>query len=311
MQTIVAGSGAYQTRIAKRCVVTIGNFDGVHNGHKQLLDATKQLATQQHVLSCVYTFEPSPRSLLASHVSTPRIMSWQDKVETLLEYGIDCVVVEEFSLPFAGRPADWFAREILEKRLQAVSVVVGHDFRYGKARSGTVQSLQQTVPNVSVTQIPVFSQATLVVSSSKIRECIQNGDVELANVMLGRPFYIKGTVVGGQQRGREIGFPTANIHTNAELVPQCGVYAAEIRINGGSWLSSMVNIGMQPTFAGSHLQIEVHIFEFAEQIYGQEIVLRFYKRIRDEKKFLSVSQLQQQLKHDKESVLGFFVSIHT
>ena len=303
MNTLIAGSSAYQTRIGKPCAVTIGNFDGVHLGHQQLLMRTIEEAQNKGILSCVYTFEPPPRTLLAPQLQTPRIHTWQEKVETLLQFGVDCVVVEEFSLTFAGYSPNWFAREILRRRLSAQSAVVGYDFRYGKARGGTVETLQSSLPELDVIQVSALEKDTEVVSSSRIRTLIQSGNVKEAADLLTRPHQIRGIVVSGKREGRKIGYPTANVSTSATLIPEKGVYAVRVQVNRGIWLDGMVNLGTQPTFGGRKFQIETHIFNFDRDIYGDELTIAFVKRIRAEKRFDSVGELRGQLLADKERVL--------
>ena len=303
MNTLIAGSSAYQTRIGKPCAVTIGNFDGVHLGHQQLLSRTIEEAKAKGILSCVYTFEPPPRTLLAPQLQTPRIHTWQEKVETLFQFGVDCVVVEEFSLTFAGYSPKWFAREILHNRLSAQSVVVGYDFRYGKARGGTVETLRNSIPNLNVLQVLALQKDSEVVSSSRIRTLIQSGCVKEAAELLTRPHQIRGIVVSGKREGRKIGFPTANVSTSETLLPEKGVYAVRVQVNRGRWFNGMVNLGTQPTFGGRKFQIETHIFDFNHEIYGDELTIAFVKRIRAEKRFESVSELQGQLQADKERVL--------
>jgi riboflavin kinase/FMN adenylyltransferase len=296
---LISGSFAYSSQVGKPSVVTIGNFDGVHVGHQQLLHRSLEEAERLGVLSCVYTFEPPPRILLAPQLNTPRIMSWQDKVEKLLKFGIDCVIVEEFSISFAGHPPKWFAREIIDQRLKAKAVVVGHDFRYGRARAGTVETLGETLPSVFVHQISAFQKEANIVSSSRIRKLIQEGEVKKAKKLLGEEYFIRGIVVAGKQKGREIGFPTANIETSADLLPKPGVYAVEIQINRGRRQKAMVNLGMQPTFGGRTFRIEAHIFTFSDEIYGEELTIHFHQRVRAERRFTSLKQLKQQLKKDQ------------
>ena len=178
MGSLIAGSSAYQTRVGKPSVVTIGNFDGVHLGHQQLLRQTIEEAKSKGLVSCVYTFEPPPRTLLAPQLQTPHIHTWQEKVERLLQFGIDYVVVEEFSLTFAGYSPRWFSTEILHRRLSAQSVVVGYDFRYGKARGGTVETLRNSLAELNIIQVPALQNEGDIVSSSKIRLLIQSGEVK-------------------------------------------------------------------------------------------------------------------------------------
>lgn len=303
MSILLAGSMDYYQRVHRPCVVTIGNFDGVHLGHQQLLLKTISEAKSRDLLSCVYTFEPSPRTLLAPHLQTPRIHTWQEKVEKLFEFGVDCVVVEEFSLTFAGYSPNWFASEVLQKRLQSKVVVVGYDFRYGKARGGTTETLRNSVPELDVFQISALEDNKTIVSSSRIRSLIQKGAVNQASKLLTRPHQIRGVVVSGKREGRKIGYPTANLSTSDSLIPEKGVYAVRVQVNRGIWMKGMVNLGTQPTFGGRQFQIEVHIFEFDRDIYGDEVTIAFIDRIRSEKRFESIDTLQLQLHEDKERVL--------
>ena len=302
MSELIPGSFGYFKRVSKPCSVTIGNFDGVHNGHKKLLQHAIAKANELQIPSCVYTFEPSPRSLLAPHLKTPRIMTWQDKIERIFDCGIDYVVVEEFSPAFAQHPPSWFAHEIIQSRLNAQAVTVGYDFRYGRARAGTAQDLQNTLSSVQVTQIAAQKSDGQIISSSRIRELISDGKIALANQLLGEPFSLRGVVVAGDQRGRQIGFPTANLETNADLVPSSGVYAVQIQVNRGQWHDAMVNLGTRPTFGGRRFKIEVHIFNFQQDIYGDELSVRFIQRIRSERRFESAEQLTEQLHTDMKKV---------
>ena len=302
MSELIPGSFGYFKRVSKPCSVTIGNFDGVHTGHKTLLQSAIEKAKQLQIPSCVYTFEPSPRSLLAPHLKTPRIMTWQDKIERIFDCGIDYVVIEEFSSAFAQHPPNWFAHEIIKNRLNAQAVTVGYDFRYGRARAGTAQDLQNTLSTVQVTQIEAQRLNGDIISSSRIRELISDGKIAIANQLLGEPFSIRGVVVAGDQRGREIGFPTANVESNADLVPSSGVYAVQIQVNRGTWHDAMVNLGTRPTFGGRRFKIEVHIFNFHQDIYGDELTVRFIQRIRSERRFDSAAQLTEQLHTDMKKV---------
>jgi riboflavin kinase/FMN adenylyltransferase len=300
MSSLIAGSMAYSQRVGLPCVATIGNFDGVHLGHQQLLTETIARAKELGVLSCAYTFEPPPRTLLAPQLLTPRIHTWQEKVETLLSFGLDCVVVEEFSLTFAGYGPDWFSTEILGRRLQAQALVVGYDFRYGKARGGTVETLRRSLPNLDIQQVSALVQDDEPISSSRIRTLVANGEVNKASSLLSRPHTIRGIVIPGKKEGRRLGYPTANIYTSDSLIPERGVYAVTVQINRGKELFGMANLGNQPTFTGGRFQIEVHIFDFEDDIFGDEISWSFFNRIRSESLFTKVSDLILQLESDKK-----------
>ena len=306
---LLAGSIGYQKYINENSVVTIGNFDGVHLGHQALLKATIDRAKTLGIRSCVYTFEPSPRTLLAPHLQTPRIQNWQEKAEQLLDFGVDCVVIEPFSLTFAGYSPNWFAREILHVRLQAQAIVVGYDFRYGKARGGTVETLRASLPDLEIQQISALHLDGEVVSSSRIRSLIENGDVAQARTLLTRPHSIRGIVVTGKREGRKLGFPTANICTSDPLLPELGVYAVKVQINRGQWLLGMANLGNQPTYGGREFRIEVHIFDFHQDIYGEEVSVMFLERLRSERRFESIDALKRQIGEDKEHALQLLTKI--
>ena len=292
---IFAGSAQYFS--ARNPVVTIGNFDGVHKGHQVLLKKLQEEATKRNAPSCVFTFEPSPRSLLSPN-RVPRIAPWTQKIKLLRDFGIDQVVLERFSIPFAQHPAPWFVSEIIQKRLHVQALVVGYDFRFGRARAGTVEMLTNIAPDVDVVQLEALSEQDLVVSSSEIRKRVSEGNVALANTLLGRPYSLEGVVVSGEKRGRKLGFPTANIQTDYELIPDSGVYAVRARIDYGLWIDGIANLGYNPTFQGQKFKIEVHLFDFSADIYGCDIEVYFFERIRSERRFSSVKELILQLSLD-------------
>jgi len=298
MPEIIAGSAQYP-RDTPPPVVTIGNFDGVHLGHQHLLARLKRRAQELSAPSCVYTFEPPPRVLLAPQLRQSRISAWDEKIRLLHEFGIDQVVIERFTRSFAQHPPEWFIREILERRLRVRALVVGYDFRFGRARAGDVGFLRRTVPYLPVEQVLPQSNGDEVVSSSAIRRLVAAGEVERAAVLLGRPHNIIGTVVGGEKRGRRLGFPTANVESDSELLPPPGVYAVRTRIDGvPDWLPSVANLGTRPTFDGRHFLIEVHILDFRGNLYGRQAQVAFVGRIRDEKKFADADALTAQLRQD-------------
>ena len=311
---IVASSKNYQKL---PCVLTIGNFDGVHVGHQQLLQKTIAIAKLRNIESCAFTFEPSPRSVLGPKTKPVRIANWVDKINWLDQIGIKNVILEPFDTAFAQHSAEWFVDEILIKRLQTQALVVGYDFHFGRARSGTIEMIRERAPHIDIFQIEPLKisdirnskneqilqniSPTEIVSSSFIRNLLCSGSVEQAKVLLTRPHKIEGVVVSGMQRGRNIGFPTANLFPKTELIPESGVYAVTIRVDSEESLyQGMANLGVQPTFNGHSFQIEVHIFDFCRNIYGSVLEVFFHKRLRSEKKFSSTTDLIQQLQIDKQ-----------
>jgi len=300
MPEVIAGSAAYPLD-GLGPVVTIGNFDGVHLGHRHLLERLVARARQAGAPAVVYTFEPSPRSVLAPSQVLPRILSWSDKVQLLGQAGVDAVVVEPFTRSFAQHPAEWFATEVLGHRLRTRALVVGYDFRFGRARAGDVALLRELLPALPVEQVEAARIGDQVVSSSTIRERVSAGDVALARELLGRCHFVRGTVVPGDQRGRTIGFPTANVETEAQLLPARGVYAVRVQVDGGPDLDGVANLGVRPTFDGDHVLLEVHLIEGAPDLYGRELRVGFVGRIRGEQRFPDADALVARIRQDVDA----------
>ncbi len=307
---IFAGSAHYKGK-GSGAAVTIGNFDGVHLGHQELLGQIIKAAHERGLKSCVFTFEPSPRTLLSQKNLVPRIGRWSDKVRWLEQIGVDQIILEPFSMAFAQHSAEWFIREILVNRLKTKVLVVGHDFRFGRARSGDIDLIKRLVPNIELHQVEALKINKEVVSSSVIRALVQKGEVLKARVFLGRPHMLHGVVVGGEQRGRKIGFPTANVHTDTELLPAAGVYVVSVLINYEERRYGMANLGVQPTFEGTKFQVEVHIFDFEDNIYGADIEVSFLEHLRSERYFASADDLRQQLITDEQKARALLKSENT
>jgi len=297
MTQLFAGSAAYP-QPGPGPALTIGNFDGVHQGHQHLLRELVATARSLGVPSCVYTFEPPPRVVLAPQQHQPRILPWTDKLRLLSEFGIDQVIVERFTRPFAQHPAPWFANVVLARRIRPSALVVGYDFRFGRARSGDLALLAELLPGVPIDQVAPFELDGAVVSSSALRALVREGEVERAAVLLGRPHLVTGTVVQGDQRGRTIGFPTANLETDAELLPANGVYAVRACVNGGPPLAAVANLGTRPTFDGRRFLIEVHLLDWSGELYGDELSVTFIGRLRGEVRFPDADALVAQIRAD-------------
>jgi len=223
---------------------------------------------------------------------------WPDKLRLLREAGVEHVILERFSGAFAQHPAQWFVEEIILRCVQPVAMVVGYDFRFGRARGGDVDVLRRLAPDLPVEQVVALEKTGNIVSSSWVRSLVQTGRVADASLVLGRPHLVRGVVIPGAQRGRKIGFPTANLTVDTELIPASGVYAVFASIDGGSSLSGVANLGIQPTFNGHIFQFEVHLLDFNQDIYGSEVAVHFVKRLRPERRFLSTSDLVAQLHRD-------------
>jgi len=295
---VFAGSAAYPTS-GPGPVVSIGNFDGVHLGHRWLLDKVVDRARALGVPSCIYTFDPPPRVVLAPSLVRPRIVAWPERVRLLGEAGIDQVVVERFTRAFAQHPPSWFVDEILGRRLRPSAMVVGYDFRFGRARAGDLALIRSRLPDLPIEQVDAHD-VDGVVSSSRIRDLVEAGDMRTARRLLGRPHRIHGTVVPGDKRGRTIGFPTANLESAAELVPPAGVYAVRARVDGGPWRDAVANLGVRPTFDKDGFSIEVHVLDFRGDIYGAQVEVEFLARLRSEQRFADILALQAQIRRDIE-----------
>jgi len=275
-------------------VVTIGNFDGVHRGHRALLAAARELAGPAGV--CAYTFHPAPRDVLRPDNSILRVQRLEDRVRVLHEAGAEDVVVEPFDREFAGRSAEWFATEVLSKRLRARAVVVGWDFRFGRGRTGDAAGLRDVL-DIPVHQVEAVQFEGQTVSSSRIRALLGAGEVAAAARLLGRPHELVGEVVRGDARGRQLGFPTANIECETPLVPESGVYAA--RLHTGEL--AVLNIGVRPTFGGGPSRIEVHILDYEGDLYGAQLRVLLIRRLRAERSFSGREALVAQISADIEA----------
>lgn len=295
---VFAGSAAYP-KDGPGPVLSIGNFDGVHVGHRHLLDQVVARARALGVPACIYTFDPPPRVVLAPSLVRPRIVDWPERVRLLGKAGIDQVVVERFTRAFAQHPPAWFVDEILGRRLRPSAMVVGYDFRFGRARAGDLDLIRARLPDLPIEQVDAHEQQGIV-SSSRIREVVQSGDMRGARALLGRPHRIKGTVVPGDKRGRRIGFPTANLETAAELIPPAGVYAVRARVDRGAWQDGVANLGARPTFDKGGFSIEVHLLDFRGDIYGAQVEVAFVERLRAERRFADLVALQAQIRQDVE-----------
>jgi len=284
-------------RKTKQAVLTLGNFDGLHLGHQRIIRKVRERAASLGVSSVVYTFEPHPLKVVAPNKSPALILDIDDKARIIEALGIDYMVIARFTKEFAAR----HPREFVEAELRPVAadVCVGHDFSFGKGKTGTADYLKELGEELGfgVHVIPAYKKGGEVVSSSRIRRRITEGEVMEAAALLGRNFAIKGKVVRGRTIGKEIGFPTANIRTQSEIVPGDGVYAA-FAVVGEARHRAVVNIGMAPTFGGKERSIEVHILGFRDNIYGKRVRVEFVRRLRGEKAFASTEALQRQIRRD-------------
>ena len=287
-------------------VITVGTFDGLHLGHKKIIDRMKQLAKENNGETILVTFDPHPRLVVNSNSYEIKFINTQKrKFDLLSRLGIDNLIIIPFTKEFAKTSSEDFIREYLVKELKVKKLIVGYDHHFGRNREGNYHKLHQLGKKYEfdVEEISAQYIDDIPVSSTKIRNALMDGDVKLANRMLGYEYSISGIVVEGNKIGRKIGFPTANIEIEDKykLIAAGGVYACKVEVNG-KLFNGMGNIGTRPTIGKHDFTTEVHILDFDMDIYGDEITIFFVERIRDEKKFESLEELTKQLVKDREAV---------
>ncbi len=289
-------------------VLTIGNFDGVHKGHLALFNLVKRRAKAIGGRSVVMTFNPHPIKIINKGNGPAMITPTEQKLSLISKAGIDVIICVPFTPRFASIGAEEFVSDILVKKIGIREVVVGYDYTFGRGRKGNVELLQKMGKELGF-QVhlvgPVYIDHA-VVSSTSIRKLVAEGNLAEAKLLLGRDYQIWSTVVKGANRGgRLLGFPTANIKTEDELMPKPGVYAVSVRVDG-KVRPAVTNVGYNPTFGVNALTVETHILDFSEDIVGKPIEISFQKRIRDEKSFQNIEELSDQIARDIEVAKTFF-----
>jgi riboflavin kinase/FMN adenylyltransferase len=293
----------------KNAVITIGSFDGVHNGHRQIIHQLISAAKKVEGTPVVITFYPHPKKIVGNHQYSIQLLNTLEEKAQLLEAcGINHLVVVPFTKEFSEMTATEYISEFLVRSFNPHTIIIGYDHRFGKNRTGDYQLLLKYASeyNYQVIEIPEHILQDITISSSKVRQSIIEGNIPKANSLLGYPYYFSGIVEQGNQLGRTIGFPTANVavDTANKLIPGEGVYAVRVSFADRDTIhNGMMNIGMRPTIGGNKQVIEVNIFDFDEMIYNKEIKVILIKKIRNEMKFEGLEQLQNQLKADKEKVI--------
>lgn len=282
------------------CVATIGNFDGVHRGHQAVIDQTAQRAKQLRLPSVVITFEPQPQEFFQPDASPPRLTRLREKLIALGQCDIDKVLCLSFNRYLAALTAEEFVDVVLVKGLGVKHLVVGDDFRFGQRRAGDFALLKSAGAEYGfeVANTYSFRLDKLRVSSTRIREALLAGNLELVAVFLGRPYCMSGRVAHGGKRGRTIGFPTANIHLHRNETPVKGVYAVRMQGLPEGVVNGVANIGTRPTVDGTRTLLEVHLFGFERDIYGAHVEVCFVQKLRDEQRFESVEALKSQINRD-------------
>lgn len=301
----IRGTAALERRLT-RPVLTIGNFDGLHVGHRAIMQTVVNRARDLSGEAVVYTFDPHPRKVLQPERAPRLLMTLDQKLEMLESLGVDVAIVEPFDRDFAAVSPDVFVRQYIHERIQPMEVYVGYDFHYGRDREGSMRLLTETGPRLgfAVTIIPEVSINGIDVNSTRIRSLLEEGDVAQAANLLERPYSVRGAVVEGDRRGRTIGFPTANLAPESEILPAAGVYAGHLRLIEGTRpvepsYRAVTNVGRRPTFRdGQGLMAEAHLIDFEGDLYGRNLELSFEIRLRPEQKFDGVDALREQIARD-------------
>ncbi|MDE9519022.1 bifunctional riboflavin kinase/FAD synthetase [Xenorhabdus bovienii] len=282
------------------CVLTIGNFDGVHRGHQALLKHLKQEGLRSGLPTIVMIFEPQPLEVFAADKAPARLTRLRDKIRYLSQYGVDYLLCVKFDRNFAANSPEAFVSRLLVEKLGVKFLAIGDDFRFGKNRLGDFHYLQQAGKQYGfdVASTDSFCDSGLRISSTAIRQALQDDDLALAETLLGHPYSISGRVVHGNRLGRTIGFPTANLPLKRPVAPVKGVYAVEVYGLGDKPLPGVANIGNRPTVAGLGQQLEVHLIDTQMDLYGRHIDVVLRKKLRDEQRFASLDALKQQIAND-------------
>jgi len=290
-------------------IVTIGNFDGIHLGHQALLDKVRIQSKLHKIPSLVISFEPHPPEFFSKNrPAVARLTRMREKFNALAQFEVDQFLVLRFNDWLANLSAEDFIRQVLSKGVNAKHVVVGDDFRFGRQRQGDIDFLKRVGANYGIT---AEAMESIVidderVSSTAIRQALAQGDQVLAEKLLGRPYSMEGRVVHGEKLGRQWGFPTANIFLQRLTSPVQGIYVVRLHGIGDKSLPGVASIGTRPTVGGKQNLLEVHIFDFDQDIYGQHVRVEFCQKLRDEKHFATIDLLIEQIKHDAAAARNYF-----
>ena len=284
------------------CVATIGNMDGVHLGHQAVLGQLAEKASTLGLPTVVIVFEPQPQEFFAKENAPPRLSRFREKIEALRRFSIDYVLCLPFNKRIASIRAQDFIQQVLVEGLSVRYLVIGDDFRFGYKREGDFSTLQAAgeVHDFQVAKMHSFTIDDVRVSSTAIRQALADGDIKAAEKYLGRSFRMSGRVARGDARGRELGFPTANLQLHRAVSPLRGVYAVEMFGLDGEPIPGVANVGTRPTVDGTRALLEVHLLDFNRVIYGRHVQVSFLSKIRDEQKFASLDELVAQIEQDVE-----------
>lgn len=292
----------------KACALTIGNFDGVHLGHREIIKILVAKARALNVDACLMSFEPLPQEYFSPETAPARLTRLREKWCALENTGIDQFLCIKFNHWLADLTAEDFIKEVLVDYLHVRYLVIGDDFRFGKGRTGDFEMLKAAGKKYGFEVANTHSHCLedVRISSTNIRQALAENKLEIAEHMLGHPYKICGRVAHGDKRGRTIGFPTANIKLHRHATPLSGVYAVRLYGIDNHAINGVANIGKRPTVDGHHLQLEVHLFDFDKSIYGEQVCVEFKLKLRDEKRFESFDALKDQIIKDSEQARDFF-----
>lgn len=299
------------TAVHRGCVATIGNFDGVHRGHQQVIANLRAAALRLGLPAVVISFEPLPREFFALEQAPPRLTRLREKVVALAGQGVDRFLCLPFNRRLAEQAPEDFIREVLVDGLGVKYLVVGDDFRFGRQRAGDFSLLQQAGEEFGfeVVDTQTVTDELTRISSTRIREALTVGDMEQAAELLGRPYTMAGRVAHGDKRGRLMGYPTANIHIHRKETPVSGIFVVRMHGLAEGSVDGVASLGVRPTFEGDGKAVlEVHLFDFAREIYGQYVTVEFLHKIRDEEKFDSMEALVEKIHDDAARARAWFAT---
>lgn len=300
--------GTDNAEIARPTVLTLGVFDGLHLGHQLIMSTVVERARAVGAVPTVITFDPHPRAVLHPASAPPLLQTFDQKIEAFGVLGIEQTIVIRFTREFAQVQAEEFLRAEVYERLQAREVYLGHGFAFGRNREGNIELLQEMSARLGfyAAEVPEVRLRGRRVSSSRIRAALAAGQANLARRMLGRPYGVEGRVARGDERGRLLGFPTANLRPQNRVIPRNGVYVTATLIEG-AWRRSVTNVGTRPTFAqDTEPSVETYVLDWAGDLYGDVVRVRFLHRLREERKFASIEELQRQIARDVARARRYF-----
>jgi riboflavin kinase / FMN adenylyltransferase len=300
--------GTDSASIVRPTVLTLGVFDGLHLGHQLIVRTVTERARALNAVPTVITFDPHPRAVLHPESAPPLLQTFDQKIEAFGVLGLEQTIVIRFNKEFAQVRAEEFLREVVRDRLQAREVYLGRGFAFGHNREGNIELLQKVSRQLGfrAEEVPEVALRGQRISSSRIRALLTEGRVNLARRMLGRPYGVEGRVVRGQERGRTLGFPTANLRPQNRVIPRGGVYVTATLIDG-EWRRSVTNVGTRPTFETTiEPSVETYVMNWSGDLYGDVKRVRFLHRLRDEKKFASIDELKRQIELDLKHAVNYF-----